>query len=245
MTIRAVLCDLDGTLYRQGPLRAAMGCELALAALNPMRGAGASNTFPVLREFRRVREALRDHGRTDVPLEELQYNETAARTGVAIGDVRRIVSDWISVRPLKYLHRVRRRRLIASLVDLHKTGVPVGVFSDYPTREKLAALGVSPVISVEVCATDQDVNAFKPHPRGFLAACERFGLPPASVLYVGDRPEVDGTGAAAAGMHCAIVGARAGAGYSVLRSGAELSAVIERLNTAVGEPPPLGAQGAF
>jgi putative hydrolase of the HAD superfamily len=54
-----------------------------------------------------------------------------------------------------------------------------------------------------------DVNAFKPHPRGFLAAAERWGLAPDSILYVGDRPEVDAVGAAAAGMRCVVIGAPA------------------------------------
>jgi putative hydrolase of the HAD superfamily len=72
----------------------------------------------------------------------------------------------------------------------------VGLFSDYPAAEKIAALDIFqdnlwPVL----CATDPDINAFKPHPKGFLLACQMWQLPPDEVLYLGDRPEVDGAGA--------------------------------------------------
>ena len=57
-----------------------------------------------------------------------------------------------------------------------------------------------------LCSTDKEINAFKPHPRGYLRACEEWGLQPQEVLYVGDRPEVDAKGAKAAGMPCMMVG---------------------------------------
>src|SRR5262245_16824787 len=55
--IAAVLFDLDGTLYRQGPIRALMALELATLALrSPLR---APVTWRVLSEFRRAQETLR------------------------------------------------------------------------------------------------------------------------------------------------------------------------------------------
>ena len=102
----------------------------------------------------------------------------------------------------------------------------MGVFSDYPGSDKLVALGVAEHVSLVVCATDEAVNAFKPHPRGLTHACAAWGLRPEQVLYVGDRPEVDAAAAAAQGMPCAIVGAssrrRRGAPAFGLPSFAEL-----------------------
>jgi FMN phosphatase YigB (HAD superfamily) len=60
-------------------------------------------------------------------------------------------------------------------------------------------------VSLALCATDPDINAFKPHPKGFLHACRHWGVPPEEVLYIGDRPEVDAVGAATASMPCAIL----------------------------------------
>jgi FMN phosphatase YigB (HAD superfamily) len=59
---------------------------------------------------------------------------------------------------------------------------------------------------VILCATDPDVGALKPHPRGFERASARWRLDPAEVLFVGDRIDVDAAGAAAAGMPCVIIG---------------------------------------
>ena len=67
-------------------------------------------------------------------------------------------------------------------------------------------MGLRSKMSLELEATSEAVNAFKPHPRGLEVACERWGLPPGDVLYVGDRVEVDARAAGALGMPCAIVG---------------------------------------
>ncbi len=40
----------------------------------------------------------------------------------------------------------------------------------------------------------------KPEPGAFLAACDALALHPEQVAYVGDHPEIDGRGAAEAGL---------------------------------------------
>jgi HAD superfamily hydrolase (TIGR01509 family) len=94
------------------------------------------------------------------------------------------------------------------LAFLRQRGVAMGVLSDYPALAKLEALGLGGAFEVVLCTTDRGVNAYKPHPAGFRAAAAAFRLPPASVLMVGDRADVDGQGAAAAGMPSVIVGRR-------------------------------------
>jgi len=88
---------------------------------------------------------------------------------------------------------------------LQHKDIHVGVFSDYPVIDKLRALDLLDRVPLALCATDPAINAFKPHPKGFLKACEFWNLHPEDVLYVGDRPEVDAVGAATAGMSCAIL----------------------------------------
>ena len=82
----------------------------------------------------------------------------------------------------------------------------MGVLSDYPAEAKLRALGLAGRFSLVLCATDPEVGAFKPNPRGFLRACERWQIARGDVLVVGDRVDVDAAGAAAAGMPCVIIG---------------------------------------
>ena len=203
---RAVLFDLDGTLYRAAPMRRRMLRELALAPLRVGPGR-ARRILRHLRVFRSVREELRDLGRPGEPLEELQYRVPAERMGEDPGALRVTVEDWMLRRPLRHLGRCARRGLGGVLAELARRDLRLGVFSDYPVEEKLEALGVRPAFDLRLCALDREVNAFKPHPRGFLVACERWGVEPGDVLYVGDRADVDERGAREAGMPCLVVGA--------------------------------------
>ena len=202
--VRAVLFDVDGTLYSQARLRVFMAMELAGAALrSPAR---MPETARIIGAFRRTRERLRELGAAVEPLDDLQFTRTAGALGLDGALVRRVIDDWIFTRPLAHLRFTGRSGLREVLTALEQQGLQIGALSDYPTDAKLSALGVARHFSVRLCTTDPAINAFKPHPRGFLVACERWGLAPQEVLYVGDRPEIDGAGAAAAGTRCVIVG---------------------------------------
>ena len=203
--LRAVLFDVDGTLYRQGPLRLRMAAELALL---PVKHGltEAITTWRALRAFRSMREELRRTPRNGESLGNLQFANASAAAGVDRARLEAIVSQWIFERPLRHLRACRRAGVEDLLRLLAERGLAVGAFSDYPVEEKLAALGIADSFSVKLCATEPGVGEFKPSPRGFLRACELWGLRPSEVLYVGDRPEVDAAGAAACGMPCAIVG---------------------------------------
>ncbi len=204
--LRAILFDLDGTLYRQSPLKKRMLRELVTVPLRRMAPFEGYRTVRRLARFRRDREALRDLGRPDESLEELQYARPAAALGEPADRVRASVLEWMHERPLRHLAAARRAGAAELFRAARSRGLEVGVFSDYPVDAKLAALGLDAEVSLTLCATDVEVNAFKPHPAGFLAACERWGFAPGEVLYVGDRVEVDHAGATAAGMACALVG---------------------------------------
>jgi len=204
--IRAVLFDVDGTLYHQPPLRVLMAGELGTAPWVRHAPWNVPRLWRMLSVFRDVREELRALGRSDEPLARLQYTKAAERAEVPVGDMEDAVGEWIYKRPLKYLPRVVRGGMADVLSALDARGLRVGAFSDYPVAEKLQAMGLRSTMSLEIDATSETVNAFKPHPRGLEVACQQWGVAPGDVLYVGDRAEVDARGAAALGMPCAIVG---------------------------------------
>jgi HAD superfamily hydrolase (TIGR01549 family) len=203
--VRAVLFDLDGTLYRQTPMRALMALELAtLAVRHPLK---APVTWRVLSEFRHAQEALRGRETSrDGTLEQLEL--TARRTGLSVDQVEAVAAEWMIERPLKYLIRCRAEGLVPLLDFLNRRLIKVGVFSDYPPELKLKALGVAGRFSITLCSADPAIGRFKPHPRGFLVASTRWQVDPSEVLVVGDRPDADAAGAAAAGMPCVIIGKR-------------------------------------
>jgi putative hydrolase of the HAD superfamily len=205
VSIRAVLFDVDGTLYHQQPLRLLMAGELGLVPWTHQAPWRVPRLWRSLSAFRRVREQLRALGRAEEPLDRLQYERAAAAAGVPVNAMVAAVDEWIYRRPLKHLPRVARRGLADVLGSLTARGIRVGVFSDYPVADKLLALRVHEPMTVALEATAPEINAFKPHPRGLVLACERWGLTPEEVLYVGDRFDIDGESALRAGMHCAIV----------------------------------------
>ena len=197
--------DVDGTLYRQDMLRTFMAVELATLPLTLCSYRSAAQVWKIARTFRQVREELRELGAPAEPLAALQYGWTAERIHTDHAVVENTIEEWIFQRPLKYLKFCQRRGMNAFFKWLQERDIPIGVFSDYAVRQKLHALGIAERIGPALCATDGDINAFKPHPKGFLRLCEIWRLSPEEVLYVGDRPEVDAVGAMAAGMPCFIV----------------------------------------
>jgi HAD superfamily hydrolase (TIGR01549 family) len=209
--IRGVLFDVDGTLYHQRPLRLRMALELAFAPLLTGQPAAGLRAVRVLREYRRCHEELRTPSHAGL-VASAQISKAARRAGVTPDEATSIVEQWMVRRPLRHLSRYRRDGLVEALEQLQRAGVVLGVLSDYPAHAKLEALGVADYFSLTLCTTDEGINALKPRPDGFLVACQRWGLTPEEVLYVGDRPEVDGAGALAAGLRCAIIGGRGAAG---------------------------------
>jgi HAD superfamily hydrolase (TIGR01549 family) len=227
--IRAVLFDLDGTLYVQRPVRLLMALELLTMPLfGPF---AAPRRWRALAAYRRAQEQLRE---TSTPSTgaAAQIAAAAEAAGLPPADVEVLVDDWMMTRPLKYLRRFRAAGIDALLQFLERRGVRVGVFSDYPANAKLRALDLGGRFHPVLCSTDSEVRAFKPHPRGFLRACEIWKLPPSEVLMVGDRPDVDAAGAAAAGLPCVIIGRAAASvasnvGYLTLPSFERLRDVLD------------------
>lgn len=64
---------------------------------------------------------------------------------------------------------------------------------------KLRVLGVHDRFEAILCAAELGVS--KPEAGAFHAACDALELTPEQVAYVGDHPEIDGRGAAEAGLH--------------------------------------------
>jgi phosphoglycolate phosphatase/putative hydrolase of the HAD superfamily len=221
--IRAVLFDLDGTLYQQSRMRMLMAIELSTLLVT--RPWSLGRQARALAAYRNAQEALRLSDYAITPTTQLEF--AAERTGLAIEEVEETVNEWMFERPLKYLRLCRAAGLSDLLSFLGREGLETGVLSDYPAEAKLDALGVAGRFSVVLCSSDPEVGALKPHPRGFLRACERWRIDPREVLVVGDRSEVDAEGAAAAGMPCVIVGRSPRA--SANQAGVRFVSSLERL----------------
>ncbi|WP_254832387.1 HAD family hydrolase [Haloglomus salinum] len=90
----------------------------------------------------------------------------------------------------------------AALVARLRESYTVGLLTDGPEqtqRRKLARVGWTDLFDAVVVTGG--LEAPKPDGRAFEALCEALDAPPGATAYVGDAPEPDIAGAAAAGLH--------------------------------------------
>ncbi|GGZ44189.1 HAD family hydrolase [Streptomyces bluensis] len=209
MTIKAVLFDFSGTLFRiestESWLRAVLAeADVALPESDVIRtaealeraGALAGGAFPAtaptgeLGDLWAVRDQSAEHHR-------------AAYTGL---------SRQVSL-PDPALHEALYDRHMAPvawdpypdaaevLAALRERGVAVGVVSNigWDLRPVFHHHGLHAHVGTYVLSYEHGVQ--KPDPRLFAVACEALGVAPEDTLMVGDQPAADG-GAAALG--CAV-----------------------------------------
>jgi phosphoglycolate phosphatase/putative hydrolase of the HAD superfamily len=191
--VRAVVFDVDGTLYDQGRMRRRMGAALLLHCLRHPRQLGLLRTVQV---FRQIREELGEEEVGDVV--RVQYTRPAERLAVDPDTVRQVAEDWLGERPLAHLLACRAPAIDALFAALRDTGRTIAVFSDYSIEDKLEALGLDADLCVS--ALDPDVDRLKPNARGLERILERLDLPAAACVMIGDRDDRDGEAARRVGM---------------------------------------------
>lgn len=199
--LKALIFDLDGTMYKQEVLRRAMAWRILRAHWrHPFRG---FRTVRVLQAYRCAQETLRRDGVTDDPLAE-QVRLAARSCKVPESEVQFCVASW-SDQAMDLLRPALRPGLVELLKLAHEKGLLLGVLSDYPAETKLSSMGLREYFDVVVTADDPDVQCFKPSSRGLEIVLRRLGLEKHEAVYIGDRPEVDAAAAASAGVQCAIL----------------------------------------
>jgi putative hydrolase of the HAD superfamily len=198
---KGVLFDIDGTLYHQMPVRLIMMLLFVIGnILNPSQ---LKEKAMIIVAYRKAQEALRNLGPEGGNLNQLDM--TVKNTGATSECVSSVVKEWIETKPLPLLKLFRRKGVIRVLDILSKNGFKLGAFSDYPAHDKLRALNLADYFSVAVSASDPEVSGFKPNTNGFHVSARKMGLKRSELIYIGDRPEVDGIGAASAGLPVIIL----------------------------------------
>ena len=195
-TIGLVVFDVDGTLYDQGRLRRRMAVDLVRHSIGTLD----LSTVRILTRYRRVREQLGESGAVD--FETTLLRDVAATTGVSAERIRAIVGDWMERRPLPHISACRYFGLPDLFERLRAGGKFIGVLSDYPARDKLAALELA--ADFVVSAHDDGVGILKPDPKGLRILMTQARVGPSATLVIGDRVDRDGAVARCVGAHALI-----------------------------------------
>ncbi|WP_107121798.1 HAD family hydrolase [Streptomyces yokosukanensis] len=197
MTIRAVVWDVDDTLFdyttadREG-MRAHLAAEGLLAVY-----ATPEQALVRWREITDVQWARFASGEVDFVTQrrdrtrvflgrELTDSEADAWFGRYLAHYEAAWSLFPDVLPALEALSASHRHAVLSNSSLKVQ------------EHKLRTLGLLDRFETVLCAAELGVS--KPEAGAFLAACEALGLPAHEVAYVGDHPEIDGRGAAEAGL---------------------------------------------
>jgi putative hydrolase of the HAD superfamily len=209
--LRAVVFDVDGTLYHAGRLRNKMMFHM----LRQFTGRPREGTRAIrlLRVYRSELERLRDQEEPcDIAARQLEA--CRQQTGVAETAVRNVITTLFQEAPLKFLPECIYPGLRDFLVEARKAGVRLGIVSDYPASAKLRALGLDGLFEVVLPASYPFIGKLKPHPLGLNLCLEQLQVQPSEAIYIGDRADVDIPCALRAGVHPVLIGARRGKGCS-------------------------------
>lgn len=186
--IRAVLFDLDDTLYdQQAWLAGAWGAVAGAAA-------GFGVPAPELAAaLGQIAAEGSDRGRI--------IDRALERVGWAGVPVEPLVRAFRSHAPGRLACFPGVPAALAQL----RARCPIGLVTDGDPgiqRAKLAALGLGDAFDVVVLSDELGRQYRKPYPAPFQAALAELGVGPEEALFVGDRPDKDVAGAAAAGLAC-------------------------------------------
>ncbi|MBD3392209.1 MAG: HAD hydrolase-like protein [Chitinivibrionales bacterium] len=192
LSVKAIIFDLDGTLYRM---------RWFMKPLITIR------LFPHclrLPRFIAVRDTLagQDFGTGDALLAELGSRlarRMRARNPMAMRAwiLDRFYAEFQAAMPLM---GGAREGLSDTLAAARSKGIRTAVLSDYNrVEERLAGLGINR-FQFDLIGSAESLGALKPCPRPFLQMASAWELEPGSVLVIGDRDDTDGASARAAGM---------------------------------------------
>lgn len=202
---KAVVFDLDGTLYYQKPFRMRMVRFLAWHLISHPR---AIKDMFIILDYRKIREDWEHYEKTQyfeetMDLETRQYLFVATRKKTAPEHVQEVIRFYMLETPLKLLYEYRDFELIQIIDELRKEQVRIVIYSDYPVKNKLKALQVE----ADLCftSTDKEINCMKPDPKGLQVILQQLQMKPEEVIMVGDRYEKDGLAAIANSMDYIIL----------------------------------------
>jgi len=161
---------------------------------------------------------LRQTNPVSVDIASAQIQLASERAGVREDIIAGCVARWMEQEPLPLLAKSMRKGTTELLHEAKERGLRLAACSDYPAKQKLAAMGIAEFFDVVVTAQDPEVQRLKPDPRGLEITLQRLAVRHNEAIYIGDRADVDGEAATRAGIR-----------HFILKSGQRLSELSKLL----------------
>ena len=195
MKTKAVIFDLDGTLYDNSSLPR----HIVMNSLFHMRMLYAERLC-------RHHMSGRYYGGKGAT-----YHELFRRMALTTGKSEDKVQEWywgvfmpLQVKMLKR-HFHAKPWVSETLDKLHEQGIKVVCFSEYSfIREKLNAIGISPD-KFDYLIDAPTAGGCKPCRKAFMYVSAKIDVHPSEIIMVGDREDTDGAGAEACNMQFRLV----------------------------------------
>ncbi|MDN3025097.1 HAD family hydrolase [Streptomyces sp. S.PB5] len=242
MSIRAVVWDVDDTLFDYtGADRAGMRLHLAAEGLL----AGYESVEQAIVRWREVTDAQwARFSAGEVDFQEQRRDRVRVFLGEELTDAE--ADAWFQ-RYVAHYETVWELfpdvlPVLDALALSHRHAV-LSNSSIHVQDRKLRALGVYDRFEVVLCAAELGVS--KPEAGAFHAACEALDLAPEQVAYVGDHPEIDGRGAAEAGLHSFWIDRDGVYATSDAPVGLQRIATLAELPAILGADTRFGAPSTF
>ncbi|WP_371662801.1 HAD family hydrolase [Streptomyces sp. NBC_00280] len=242
MTIRAVVWDIDDTLFDYTTAnRAGMREQLAVEGL-------LDGYATVEQALDRWQEATdRQWARFaagEIDFQGQRRERVRTFLGEELTDAE--ADAWFDRYVVHYEAAWALFPDVLPVLDLLAASHRHGVLSNSSLRvqdRKLRVLGVRDRFEAVLCAAE--LGFHKPDAQAFHAACDALGLPPEQVAYVGDHPEIDGRGAVDAGMLSVWIDRGGPGGVERASIGPHRIASLAELPAILGADTRFGAPSTF
>ncbi|MGC0329307.1 putative hydrolase of the HAD superfamily [Streptomyces sp. SAI-170] len=242
MSIRAVVWDVDDTLFDYSTAdREGMRAHLVAEGL--MEGYGTpEQAITRWREVTDAQWARFSAGETT--FQGQRRDRVRVFLGEELSDAE--ADAWFE----RYLRHYEAAWAVfpdvVPVLDALAAGYRHGVLSNSSLTvqdRKLRVLGLHGRFESILCAAELGVS--KPEAAAFLAACEALSLPAHEVAYVGDHPEIDGRGAAEAGLLSVWIDREGGAVTASAPRGGHRIGTLSELPALLGADTRFGAPDTF